>query len=65
MNSKLHVIIKTEDYKKLQEEARENQITLSALCRLKLLSRPRLASLYILLRKVLHNEEKFTTAYTS
>jgi hypothetical protein len=36
MNSRIHLHIKTSSYKELMEEAGKNQISLSALCRLRL-----------------------------
>ncbi len=52
MNSKIHVLLKTEDFNRLKEEAMEKQISLSDLCRLKILQFNQLAKLEFLLEKL-------------
>jgi len=52
MNSTLHLKIKTETFNRLKEEASENQISLSALCRLKICKYHRLNKLEFMLEKL-------------
>jgi hypothetical protein len=56
MNSTIHLKIKTETFKRLKEEANENQISLSALCRLKICKYHRLNKLEFMLEKLLRRK---------
>jgi hypothetical protein len=52
MNSKLHILLKTEEFMRLKEEARQNQVSLSDLCRLRLLQRHQFEKLQAMLEKI-------------
>lgn len=56
MNSTVHLKIKTETFNRLREEASENQIYLSALCRLRICKYHRLNKLEFLLEKLLRRK---------
>lgn len=53
MNSQLHLHMKTETLNRLKEEADENQISVSALCRLKICKYHQLNKLEFMLEKLL------------
>jgi len=52
MNSKLHILLKTEDFNKLKNEAQKNQISLSDLCRLRLLQYYQFEKIESMLEKI-------------
>ena len=52
MNSKLHILLKTEDFNKLRDEAFKSQISLSDLCRLRLLQYNQLETIKFMLEKL-------------
>ena len=56
MNSTLHLKMKTETLMMLKEEASENQISVSALCRLKICKYHRLNKLEFMLDKLLRRK---------
>lgn len=57
MNSTLHLKMKTETLMMLKEEASENQISVSALCRLKICKYHRLNKLEFMLDKLLRRKK--------